>query len=52
MKRTILTAISFIALFEFICGAIFIDGGHFALGICAMVMPLAWFWLILLKHGR
>lgn len=52
MKRTILGVISVIALVEFLFGACLIEGGHFALGILAMIMPLAWFGLTLLKYGK
>ena len=47
----ILTTISIIALFEFICGACLIEGGCFGLGILAMVMPCAWYGLILLMSS-
>ena len=50
--KIILTTISIIALFEFICGAVLIEGGCFGLGILAMVIPLAWFGIALLKYGR
>ena len=52
MKNIFFKVITIIALFEFISGAILIEGGCFGLGILAMVMPLAWFGIGLLKYGR
>ena len=50
MKRTILGIISVIALIEFICGAVLVEGGSFGLGIVAMIMPLAWFGVTLIRN--
>ena len=52
MVRTFLKIISVLAIVEFIAGAVLVDGGAFGIGILAMVMPLAWFGLILLKVWR
>ena len=42
-----LAIISLLAMVEFLIGACLVEGGAFGLGILAMVMPLAWFALIL-----
>lgn len=47
MKDKFLAIISLLAMVEFLIGACLIEGGAFGLGILAMVMPLAWFALIL-----
>lgn len=52
MVRTFLKIISVLAMIEFICGAVLIEGGLFGLGSLAMAMPLAFFTLIMLKYGR
>lgn len=52
MKEKFLSIISILAMVEFLIGACLIEGGCFGLGILAMVMPLAWFGLILLKVWR
>ena len=51
MIEKILSIISVLALIEFIAGAVLVEGGAFGLGILAMVMPLAWFGLILLMSS-
>ena len=51
MIEKILSIISVLALIEFIAGAVLVDGGAFGIGILAMVMPLAWFGLILLMSA-
>lgn len=52
MKEKILSIISVLAMVEFIAGAVLVEGGAFGIGILAMVMPLAWFGIILLKVWR
>ena len=52
MKDKLITAISVMAFVEFILGAILIDGGTFGLGILAMLMPVAWFGLAIVRYGR
>ena len=51
MKETFLKIISLLATVEYLIGACLIEGGCFSLGILAMVMPLAWFGLILLMSS-
>lgn len=51
MIEKILSIISVLAMVEFIAGAVLVDGGAFGIGILAMVMPLAWFGLILLMSS-
>ena len=51
MKEKFLSIISILAMVEFLTGACLIEGGAFGLGILAMVMPLAWFALILLMSS-
>ena len=51
MIEKILSIISVLALIEFIAGAVLVDGGAFGIGILAMVMPLAWFGLILFMNS-
>lgn len=51
MKETLLKIISLLAMVEFLIGACLVEGGAFGLGILAMVMPLAWFALILLMSA-
>lgn len=51
MIEKILSIISVLALIEFIAGAVLVEGGAFGIGILAMVMPLAWFGLILLMSS-
>lgn len=51
MKEKFLSIISILAMVEFLIGACLIEGGCFGLGILAMVMPLAWFALILLMSA-
>ena len=50
MRRAILGTISAIALIEFVMGAVLIEGGSFGLGIVAMIMPLAWFGVTLIRN--
>lgn len=52
MSETFTKIISVIAPIEFLIGACLVEGGAFGLGSLAMAMPLAWFWLLLLKYGR
>lgn len=52
MKNTILGIISILAMIEFLFGACLIEGGAFGLGSLAMAMPLAWFFILLVKYGR
>lgn len=47
MKEKFLSIISILAIVEFLTGACLVEGGCFGLGILAMVMPLAWYALIL-----
>lgn len=51
VKKICLKIISVLAIVEFIAGAVLVDGGAFGIGILAMVMPLAWFGLILLMSS-
>ena len=51
MIEKILSIISVLAMIEFIAGAVLVEGGAFGIGILAMVMPLAWFGLILLMSS-
>ena len=52
MRSKLISAISVIAFIEFFLGAVLIEGGSFGLGVLAMIMPLAFFTLIMLKYGR
>ena len=51
MKNKILGIISVLAMVEFIAGAVLIEGGRFGIGILAMIMPCAWYGLILLMSS-
>ena len=47
MKETLLKIISILAMVEYLIGACLVEGGCFGLGALAMIMPCAWFALIL-----
>lgn len=47
MKEKFLAIISILAMVEYLIGACLVEGGCFGLGALAMIMPCAWFALIL-----
>lgn len=52
MRSKLISAISAIAIIEFVLGSVLIEGGSFGLGVLAMLMPVAWFGLLIVRYGR
>lgn len=52
MKRFIWTVITVIAMFEFLVGAVVVDGGQYLIGTLIMAASLSWMGLTLYQFGR